>query len=137
MRDQLANKRCDRRTLTDDIQLIKIHFHSGKVTLLGYEEFYKSPLPQLKERVKIKMAEQEVDFFDYIIPDKRPLLLDKISYIDETFEDYKKQKIFDALLKKYCFELKQANTTITHILFSEHLERRKLSIKGYNIRKVN
>ncbi len=76
----------------DDIQLIKIHITSGKVTLLGYEGFDDSPLPQLKERVKIKMAEQDVDFFDYIREDKRPVLLDKIEYIDSTFKNYRRQK---------------------------------------------
>lgn len=49
----------------DDIQLIKIHVTSGKVTLLGYENFDNDPTPRLKERVKIKMADQDVDFFDY------------------------------------------------------------------------
>ena len=52
----------------DDIQLIKIHINSGKVTLLGYDGFEDSPLPALKERVKIKMAHQDVDFFDYMNP---------------------------------------------------------------------
>lgn len=84
----------------DDIQLIKIHINSGKVTLMGYEGFDTSPLPQLKERVKIKMADQDVDFFDYTDPEKRPVLLDKIEYIDETFEDYKKQKAFNRRLLK-------------------------------------
>ncbi|MEG3765292.1 DNA phosphorothioation-associated putative methyltransferase [Alteromonas sp. 14N.309.X.WAT.G.H12] len=50
----------------EDIQLIKIHINSGKLTLLGYEDFDESSTPKLKERVKIKMAEQDVDFFDYI-----------------------------------------------------------------------
>ena len=49
----------------DDTQLIKIHINSGKLTLLGYEDFETSDNPRLKERVKIKMAEQDVDFFDY------------------------------------------------------------------------
>ena len=83
----------------DDIQLIKIHITSGKVTLLGYEGFDNSPLPQLKERVKIKMAEQDVDFFDYVREDKRPILLDKIEYIDDSFTDFKKQKAFNKCLK--------------------------------------
>lgn len=68
----------------DDIQLIKIHITSGKVTLLGYEGFNDSPLPQLKERVKIKMADQDVDFFDYMNTNKRSILLDKVNYIVST-----------------------------------------------------
>ncbi|MBJ2138199.1 DNA phosphorothioation-associated putative methyltransferase [Paraglaciecola chathamensis] len=50
----------------EDIQLIKIHITSGKLTLLGYEDFETAEQPRLKERVKIKMAEQDVDFFDYL-----------------------------------------------------------------------
>jgi len=65
----------------DDIQLIKIHITSGKVTLLGYEGFDTTPQPQLKERVKINMTTQDVDFFDYVDENRRPVLLDKINYI--------------------------------------------------------
>jgi DNA phosphorothioation-associated putative methyltransferase len=51
----------------DDIQLIKVHITSGKLTLLGYEDYETAEQPRLKERVKIKMAEQDVDFFDYML----------------------------------------------------------------------
>lgn len=64
-----------------DIQLIKIHVTSGKVTLLGYENFDDDPTPKLKERVKIKMAEQEVDFFDYQNVTTHTSLLDKSDYL--------------------------------------------------------
>ena len=65
----------------DDIQLVKIHITSGKVTLLGYEDFDGEPEPKLKERVKIKMAEQDIDFFDYINVTNCSYLLDKSSFI--------------------------------------------------------
>jgi len=65
----------------DDIQLIKIHITSGKVTLLGYEDFDNDPQPKLKERVKIKMAEQDVDFFDYMEESLRPVLEDKVKLV--------------------------------------------------------
>jgi DNA phosphorothioation-associated putative methyltransferase len=67
----------------DDIQLIKVHLTSGKLTLLGYEDFETSKQPRLKERVKIKMAEQDVDFFDYLAIDKAPELLNKQKLILE------------------------------------------------------
>ena len=51
----------------ESIQLIKIHITSGKVTLLGYYDWGKTDTPALRERVKIKMAEQKIDFFDYKI----------------------------------------------------------------------
>ncbi|MDE3271799.1 DNA phosphorothioation-associated putative methyltransferase [Pseudoalteromonas sp. G4] len=118
----------------DDIQLIKIHINSGKVTLLGFEGFDTTPLPQLKERVKIKMAEQDVDFFDYIIEEKRPLLLDKINYIDETFDDYKKQKAFNKRLLK---EFEFTEVTKLNINQIENLLKQKaLSINGYRFFSV-
>ena len=64
----------------DDIQLIKVHIRSGKLTLLGYEDFETAEKPRLKERVKIKMAEQDVDFFDYIDGNDNSRLNDKGCY---------------------------------------------------------
>ncbi|MFC4654057.1 DNA phosphorothioation-associated putative methyltransferase [Rheinheimera marina] len=64
----------------DDIDLIKIHLKSGKLTLLGYDDFTKA-IPLLAERVKIKMAEQRVDFFDYVDTAHRPALPDKQLFI--------------------------------------------------------
>jgi DNA phosphorothioation-associated putative methyltransferase len=49
----------------EGIQLVKAHFTSGKVSLLGYKD-WESDTPYLIERIKIKMREQDVDFFDYI-----------------------------------------------------------------------
>ena len=55
------------------------------------------------------MADQDVDFFDYIIEEKRPLLLNKIDYIDDTFDDYKKQKAFNKRLLKELNKLMKQN----------------------------
>jgi len=48
----------------EDVDLIKIHITSGKVTLLRYDDWTKS-IPMLIERIKIKMRDQDIDFFDY------------------------------------------------------------------------
>lgn len=49
----------------EDIQLIKTHVTSGKVSLMGYDNWNKKE-PLLLERIKIKLREQDVDFFDYV-----------------------------------------------------------------------
>ncbi len=121
----------------DDIQLIKIHITSGKATLLGYEGFDDSPLPQLKERVKIRMADQDVDFFDYMNKSKRSILLDKVNYIDESFEDYKKQKAFNKRL-----QLELNNSSITGAFLNQAslyaiLETNQVSLKGYRFYHSN
>lgn len=119
----------------DDIQLIKIHITSGKVTLLGYEGFDDSPLPQLKERVKIKMAEQDVDFFDYINEDRRPLLLNKIDYIDESFKDYKIQKAFNKRLSKELLKL-ESNESTMYWQQIKSLLGNNIEISGYKFNVI-
>lgn len=120
----------------DDIQLIKIHITSGKLTLLGYTGFDDTPLPQLTERVKIKMGEQDVDYFDYIHAGKRPLLLDKHSYIDESFDDYKKQISFNSKLDKI---LLQEDISFNNIYLNtlESILNSKYEIKGYRFYSVS
>ena len=48
----------------DDIHLIKAHITSGKVSLMRYDDWNKNE-PLLLERIKIKLRDLDVDFFDY------------------------------------------------------------------------
>ena len=48
----------------DNIHLIKAHMTSGKVSLMRYDDWNKDT-PLLMERIKIKMRDQDIDFFDY------------------------------------------------------------------------
>lgn len=48
----------------ENIQLIKVHMTSGKVSLMSYKD-WESDTPYLIERIKIKMRDQDIDFFDY------------------------------------------------------------------------
>lgn len=47
-----------------DIHLIKAHMTSGKVSLMRYDNWNKD-VPMLLERIKIKLREQDIDFFEY------------------------------------------------------------------------
>ncbi|MEH6550640.1 MAG: DNA phosphorothioation-associated putative methyltransferase [Pseudomonadales bacterium] len=51
----------------EDVSLIKAHIGSGKVSLMVYDDWNKDK-PLLKERIKIKMRDQDIDFFDYYGP---------------------------------------------------------------------
>ncbi|TKB46330.1 DNA phosphorothioation-associated putative methyltransferase [Thalassotalea mangrovi] len=122
----------------DDIQLVKIHINSGKLTLLGYEGFDDGPLPQLKERVKIKMADQDVDFFDYVNKNSRPLLLNKGVYLDNSFADFKKQKAFNKKLSKILNDLSVQEISrlkISYRSFSQLLSE-LYEVSGYRIDKL-
>jgi len=48
----------------DEFQLIKAHIRSGKVSLMRYDNWNKKE-PLLLERIKIKLRELDIDFFDY------------------------------------------------------------------------
>lgn len=48
----------------NDIDLIKIYFTSGKVSLMKYDDFTKEQ-PLLIQRIKIKLRELDIDFFEY------------------------------------------------------------------------
>jgi DNA phosphorothioation-associated putative methyltransferase len=48
----------------DEFQLIKAHITSGKVSLMRYDNWDKDE-PLLLERIKIKLRELDIDFFDY------------------------------------------------------------------------
>jgi DNA phosphorothioation-associated putative methyltransferase len=64
----------------EDIQLIKAHITSGKVSLMGYKD-WESETPLLIERIKIKMREQDIDFFDYVGKFSPRPLINKNIYI--------------------------------------------------------
>ncbi len=113
----------------DEIQLIKIHFHSGKVSFMEYENFDDSPLPLLKGRVKVKLAQQTIDFFDAseeYIP--QPLYF-KSHYLTGDYPNYKKQCSFD---KKIALLL-PSNTLhgIRLDALNALLESNNLEIKGF------
>jgi DNA phosphorothioation-associated putative methyltransferase len=64
----------------DEVSLIKAHIHSGKVSLMIYDD-WKKDQPLLKERIKIKLREQDIDFFDYYGSYERPPLENKLDFI--------------------------------------------------------
>ncbi|WP_249348232.1 DNA phosphorothioation-associated putative methyltransferase [Pseudoalteromonas aurantia] len=81
----------------DDIDLIKIHMRSGKVTLLKYDDYSKK-LPLLTERIKVKLAEQDIDYFYY--GNEYPLqpLYNKLNFLEPNTNEYKTQQRFDKRL---------------------------------------
>lgn len=121
----------------EEIDLVKIHIISGKVSLMGYDSFDSSPLPRLRERIKIKMAEQEVDFFDYVNDAKRPPLLHKGRLIDDSFDDYVKQKQFDKRALKLGIIEESFEEYLTAAELSLRLEQRCKEIRGYRFYEVN
>jgi DNA phosphorothioation-associated putative methyltransferase len=80
----------------DSIDLIKAHIQSGKVTLMVYEGYESEPIPKLKERIKIKLREQSIDFFDYVYGFRPQPLLNKSLLMPEDHANFEKQSKFDS-----------------------------------------
>lgn len=85
----------------ENVDLIKIHIRSGKVSLMRYDEFAGKPLPLLLERIKVKLRDQAIDFFDYSGKYKPQPLYMKTDYIGEDFPCSTKQSVFEKRLKSF------------------------------------
>jgi DNA phosphorothioation-associated putative methyltransferase len=116
----------------DDLQLIKVHINSGKVSLMGYDD-YSKPIPLLKERVKIKMADQDVDFFDYMNEAKRPPLLNKSYLMAPDDAGFRAQRSLEKRLSEALkIDLRQ-DLNLTRLAFEQAMEIQKIYVKGLKI----
>ncbi|TVR64217.1 MAG: DNA phosphorothioation-associated putative methyltransferase [Candidatus Competibacteraceae bacterium] len=79
--------------------LVKIHIGSGKVSLMRYDDFAGQPLPRMIERVKIKLREQDIDYFAYGEEYEPPFLYHKSRYVNEEFPHYPEQAAFEETLE--------------------------------------
>ncbi|WP_394210992.1 DNA phosphorothioation-associated putative methyltransferase [Enterovibrio calviensis] len=118
--------------LDESVDLIKIHITSGKLTLIHYDDFDQS-VPFLLERTKIKMADQEIDFFDYVGESRRPPLLNKHLLLDSQHEQYEKQKSFDKRLSKLLGTTYNSEVILHRQTFEEQLALANKQIAGFRI----
>jgi DNA phosphorothioation-associated putative methyltransferase len=79
--------------------LVKVHIRSGKVSLMRYVEFEEQAMPRMVERVKIKLREQDIDYFAYGEEYEPPFLYRKSRYINEEFPNYPEQVAFEGALE--------------------------------------
>ena len=79
--------------------LLKIHIHSGKLTLMSFDDFAGKPLPRLLRRIKLKLREQSLDLFEYGDEHTPPYLYRKSRYLNEEFPSYAEQLAFDEALE--------------------------------------
>lgn len=79
-----------------DVQLVKIHIASGKLTLMEFDAFDEDPLPRLKRRVKVNVRKLDCDVFEYgssTYP--KPILYHKTRFLHEDYPGYAEQLAFD------------------------------------------
>jgi len=79
-----------------DIDLVKIHIGSGKLTLLQFNQFDEQSLPTLSRRVKVNLRKLDYDVFEYgseAFP--KPFLYRKSRYMNEDQPGFAEQQAFD------------------------------------------
>lgn len=82
-----------------EVDLIKIHIGSSKLTLLEFDDFDSSRLPRLRRRVKVNMRELDYDVFDYGSEQHpKPVLYGKSRFLHEDYPGYAEQFAFDEAL---------------------------------------
>jgi DNA phosphorothioation-associated putative methyltransferase len=104
----------------NEADVVKIHVTSGKVTFMVYDNFIHNSIPRIKERVKVKMADQDIDYFDYINEANRPPLVNKHELMAESEDNYVDQKRLD---KKLIFLGVVNDTGEQHISLAEFNNR--------------
>jgi len=86
--------------------LIKIHAHSGKLSLMVFDDFEGQALPRMVERIKIRLFDQHIEFYEYGDEFTPPYLYLKSRFINNDYPHYDQQLAFDKVLLKYeCLDL--------------------------------
>jgi len=115
--------------------LVKIHIRSGKVSLMRYDEFEGKPLPQMIERVKIKLRDQDVDYFAYGADYEPPFLYHKSRYINEEFASFPEQVLFEEKLEEtQLFDFSGYGPKSGYFL--EKLKKNRLAVDGFKLVKA-
>jgi DNA phosphorothioation-associated putative methyltransferase len=82
------------------VDLVKIHLESAKVSLMTYDALEEKAVPELVERVKIDLRNQEIRSFFYgeVGPSPRQPLYLKSRFVPTSFPRYEEQIAFDHAL---------------------------------------
>lgn len=114
------------------VDLIKIHMQSNKVSLMKYDDFEGKPLPLLMERIKINLREQRIDFYTYGNEFKPQPLYLKSHYIQEDFSNYQDQLVFDEKLSSFNWlDLRGFGPAIDEL--TEFISKKNILIDGFAI----
>ena len=119
-----------------DANVVKVHLQSSKLTLLHYEKYAESPLPRLRERIKINLRNQAIDFFDYGDDVPWQLLYMKSRYMAPDQRGYAKQKKFDTQLQSLKgLDFRGFGPSVSELV--QHLQASRLTIDGFKIVPAN
>lgn len=117
-----------------NVDVIKIHIDSAKITLLSFDNFEGKPLPRLLERIKIRFRDQDSERFIYGNGYEPPYLYRKSRFIIEDFPHYAEQIAFEqALEERRLFEFKDGYGPSPQV-FEDRLKALRLEVEGFALR---
>jgi len=83
-----------------EVQLVKIHIASGKLTLIELDDFDTCPTPPIRRRIKVNVRRLDYDLFDYGSGQHpKTLLYRKSRWLHEDYPGYAEQLAFDEALE--------------------------------------
>jgi DNA phosphorothioation-associated putative methyltransferase len=116
-----------------DVQLVKIHIGSGKLTLMEFDGFDESPIPLLRRRIKVHVRRLNYEIFEYgsaAFP--KPALYRKSRYLNEDYPGYAEQLAFDEALERHKLISDDERDPSPERL-SALLEVKRLAIRGVSL----
>ena len=116
-----------------DIQLVKIHITSGKLTLMEFDDFDASPMPSMRRRVKVNIRKLDYSLFEYGSAEfAKPLLYFKSRYLNEEYPGYAEQLEFDeCLMRSGCVNSEGFGPIASELHVA--LAKKRLEVKGGQI----
>jgi DNA phosphorothioation-associated putative methyltransferase len=88
-----------------DVDIIKIHKQSGKVSLLKYDNFEGKVLPELLERIKVNLRRQVIEVFDHCSTERQQVLYFKERYVSKDHPEREKWEAFSNWLESLGLDL--------------------------------
>lgn len=83
-----------------EVDLVKIHIGSGKLTLMEFDDFEGRALPRMSKRIKVNVRRLDYDVFEYGSAEyPMPLLYRKSRFMHEDMPGYAEQVAFDEKLE--------------------------------------
>jgi hypothetical protein len=99
---------------------------------MRYDDFEGKALPRMVERVKIKLREQDIDYFAYGEDYEPPFLYRKSRYVNEEFPNYPEQVAFEEALEDLeLFDFSGYGPSPGELL--QTLGRHRLTIDGFEL----
>jgi DNA phosphorothioation-associated putative methyltransferase len=115
-----------------EVDLVKIHIASGKLSLMQFEDFLGSAVPAMRRRVKVNIRRASYEAFEYGTQFAMPLLYLKSRYMNEEMAGYAEQAAFDDALAATGL-LGQNEFGPSAEELARELRRRRLEISGFRL----